>query len=150
MAISESCHIHLNKPAISGEHAFVYYDQDEFLVEDNNSSNWTRLNGLPISGISKFSLNDVIRVGDYTFTLVCEFSIEKGGKFYYLEIRKIQKSGGATYPSTDSVKMTVEEEVESKALEELNQKISSGEKAEEKVEKSSTSEKELKTSKEKG
>ena len=63
-----------------------------------------------------------------------------------MEIRKIQKSGGATYPSTDSVKMTVEEEVKSKALEELNQKISSGEKAEEKVEKSSTSEKELKTS----
>ena len=104
---SESCHIHLNKPAISGEHAFVNYDQDEFWVEDNNSSNGTRLNGLPISGQSKFSLNDVIRVGDYTFTLVCEFSIEKGGKFYYLEIRKIQKSGGATYPSTDSVKMTV-------------------------------------------
>ncbi|MCH2207939.1 MAG: FHA domain-containing protein [Lentisphaerales bacterium] len=147
---SDNCHIHINKPAISGEHAFIFYEQDDFWVEDNKSSNGTRLNGLPITGKSKLSLNDVVRVGDYTFTLVREFSIEKGGNFHYLEIRKIKQRGGASYPSTDSIKMKVDEDVKSKALEDFKKKISSDDKSAEKKketgEQSSKPEKEEKTS----
>lgn len=121
---SDNCHITINKPAISSEHANIFFEEDSFWVKDNDSCNGTRVNGLPISDKTKLNLNDVVRVGDYSFTLVCEYCINRG-RYYYLEIRKIKKSGGASFPSTDSIKMTVDEEVKSKALQEFKEKLKS-------------------------
>ena len=121
---SDNCHITIKKPAISSEHAHIYFEDDHFWVKDNDSCNGTRVNGLPISGKEKLNLNDVVRVGDYSFTLVCEYCINRG-RYYYLEIRKIQTSGGASFPSTDSIKMTIDEEVKSKVLQEFKGKLKS-------------------------
>ncbi len=59
--------IHVDNLAVSGHHAKIYWDNDKYVVEDNNSLNGTFLNN---RRISKAALkdDDVILVGKHTVT----------------------------------------------------------------------------------
>ena len=84
---SGSCHITIKKPEISSYHAVFYYEDDSFWLRDNDSANGTELNGKSVTGNNKLKFNDIIKIGDYYFTFVCEFVYGEGKKFF-LEIGK--------------------------------------------------------------
>ena len=45
--------IHVDNLAVSGHHAKIYWDQDKYVIEDNNSLNGTYLNNRRISKAAK-------------------------------------------------------------------------------------------------
>jgi len=59
--------IHVDNLAVSGHHAKIYWDNDKYVIEDNNSLNGTFLNN---RRISKAALkdDDVILIGKHTVT----------------------------------------------------------------------------------
>ena len=68
--------IHVDNLAVSGHHAKVYWEQDKYIVEDNNSLNGTYLNNRRISK-SALKDQDAILVGKHTVTFVDEW--KEGG-----------------------------------------------------------------------
>jgi FHA domain len=63
------CSVVLRSSFVSKQHAVVRYEGGQFLVEDLNSSNGTRVNGAPIS-IWQLTPGDRIEIGDQLFTFV--------------------------------------------------------------------------------
>jgi len=57
--------VQVDNLAVSGHHAKIYWDQDHFVIEDNNSLNGTYLNNRRISK-SQLKDNDVVLVGKHT------------------------------------------------------------------------------------
>lgn len=70
--------IHVDNLAVSGHHAKIYWDQDHYVVEDNNSLNGTYVNN---RRISKASLKDedVVLVGKHTIAFKDEWHEDAGG-----------------------------------------------------------------------
>src|SRR5438270_11755211 len=68
--------IHVDNLAVSGHHAKVYWEQDKYVIEDNNSLNGTYLNNRRISK-SALKDQDAILVGKHTVTFVDEW--KEGG-----------------------------------------------------------------------
>ena len=64
--------IHVDNLAVSGHHAKIYWDQDKYVIEDNNSLNGTYLNN---RRISKAALKDedVILIGKHTISFKDEW-----------------------------------------------------------------------------
>jgi predicted component of type VI protein secretion system len=64
--------IHIDNLAVSGHHAKIYWDQDHYVIEDNNSLNGTYLNN---RRVSKATLKDqdVILVGKHTLSFKDEW-----------------------------------------------------------------------------
>lgn len=64
--------IHVDNLAVSGHHAKIYWDQDKYVIEDNNSLNGTFLNN---RRISKAALKDedVILIGKHTIAFKDEW-----------------------------------------------------------------------------
>ena len=59
--------IHVDNLAVSGHHAKIYWDNDKYVIEDNNSLNGTFLNNRRISK-SALKDDDVILIGKHTVT----------------------------------------------------------------------------------
>lgn len=57
--------VQIDNPAVSGRHAKVYWEADQYLVEDNNSSNGTFVNNQRV-GKTALKDGDLIRVGKHT------------------------------------------------------------------------------------
>jgi pSer/pThr/pTyr-binding forkhead associated (FHA) protein len=68
--------IHVDNLAVSGHHAKIYWEQDKYIIEDNNSLNGTYLNNRRISK-SALKDQDAILVGKHTVTFVDEW--KEGG-----------------------------------------------------------------------
>ena len=64
--------IHVDNLAVSGHHAKIYWDQDKYVIEDNNSLNGTYVNN---RRISKTALKDedVILIGKHTISFKDEW-----------------------------------------------------------------------------
>ncbi len=62
--------IYLNDPYISKEHLKIYKSDNNFYIEDLNSSNGTVLNNREIKDISKLNNGDIIKIGDLEFLFV--------------------------------------------------------------------------------
>ena len=64
--------IQIDNLAVSGHHAKIYWDQDHFVIEDNNSLNGTFVNN---RRISKAALkdNDVVLIGKHTLAFKDEW-----------------------------------------------------------------------------
>jgi len=57
--------VQVDNLAVSGHHAKIYWDQDHFVIEDNNSLNGTYLNNRRISK-SQLKDSDVVLIGKHT------------------------------------------------------------------------------------
>ena len=64
--------VHIDNLAVSGHHAKVYWDQDKYVIEDNNSLNGTFVNN---RRVSKAALKDgdIVLVGKHTLTFQDEW-----------------------------------------------------------------------------
>jgi hypothetical protein len=97
---SSTSDIAIKKPEVSSQHATIFHEDGQFWVLDNDSVNGTRLNGLSIKGRNKLNFKDVIKVGSYSFTFICEYVGGKG-EVYYLEICKLKKEPTLSPDKTD-------------------------------------------------
>lgn len=64
--------VHIDNLAVSGHHAKIYWDQDHYVIEDNNSLNGTYLNN---RRVSKAALKDqdVVLIGKHTLSFKDEW-----------------------------------------------------------------------------
>src|SRR6266404_222262 len=92
--------IHVDNLAVSGHHAKIYWEQDKYIVEDNNSLNGTYLNNRRISK-SALKDQDAILVGKHTVTFVDEW---KEGGAQPSSAPAIEKTGPAL-PKMDATMM---------------------------------------------
>jgi len=58
--------------AVSGHHAKIYWDQDHYVIEDNNSLNGTYLNNRRISR-AQLKTEDSVLIGKHTVTFIDEW-----------------------------------------------------------------------------
>jgi pSer/pThr/pTyr-binding forkhead associated (FHA) protein len=65
--------IHVDNLAVSGHHAKIYWEQDKYVVEDNNSLNGTYLNNRRISK-SALKDKDAILIGKHTVSFIDEWN----------------------------------------------------------------------------
>jgi FHA domain len=61
----------LDDPQTSRRHARIFLKDDAFWIEDNKSTNGTRVNGEPIT-LHKLAANDQITIGDAVLTFVSD------------------------------------------------------------------------------
>jgi len=61
-----SNHIHLDNPAVSRFHAEVYRQGYPFFIEDKNSTNGVKVNGMTVSWKSDLKDGDMITIGKHT------------------------------------------------------------------------------------
>jgi pSer/pThr/pTyr-binding forkhead associated (FHA) protein len=64
--------IHIDNLAVSGHHAKIYWDQDKYVVEDNNSLNGTYVNNVRISR-QALKDGDAVLVGKHTIAFKDEW-----------------------------------------------------------------------------
>lgn len=64
------CPIVIGHPTVSGRHAVIYVEGDEFSLEDTGSRNGTFVNGCRVSERVQLNHNDVVRFGDATTRFV--------------------------------------------------------------------------------
>ena len=64
------CNLVLRDRMASRRHLRIFLDGDDFLVQDNDSSNGTYVNGVRITGIHKLRPDDVVLVGNHRFRFV--------------------------------------------------------------------------------
>jgi pSer/pThr/pTyr-binding forkhead associated (FHA) protein len=64
---SPGCQIQIEDPAVSKQHARLYFSGGKWFVEDLNSSNGTYVNSHPIQKPKILKPNDVIRFGTHSF-----------------------------------------------------------------------------------
>ena len=64
--------IHVDNLAVSGHHAKIYWEQDKYVIEDNNSLNGTYLNNRRISK-SALKDQDAILIGKHTVSFIDEW-----------------------------------------------------------------------------
>ncbi len=68
----DDCHVTLDDPRVSGQHAMVYFASGEFRVRDLNSTNGSLLNGSPLTEFA-YQDGDDLRVGKTVARLVVDF-----------------------------------------------------------------------------
>ena len=68
----------LDNPAVSGHHARIYWENERYFVEDNNSTNGTYLNGQPIRK-AELHHGDVIAVGKHSIEFTSQAAQERQG-----------------------------------------------------------------------
>ena len=68
--------IQVDNLAVSGHHAKIYWEQDKYVIEDNNSLNGTYLNNRRVSK-SALKDQDAILIGKHTVTFIDEW--QEGG-----------------------------------------------------------------------
>ena len=64
---SPGCQIQIEDPAVSKQHARLYFSDGKWFVEDLNSSNGTFVNAHPIQKPKCLKPNDIIRLGTHSF-----------------------------------------------------------------------------------
>jgi pSer/pThr/pTyr-binding forkhead associated (FHA) protein len=64
---SPGCQIQIEDPAVSKQHARLYFSDGKWLVEDLNSANGTFVNSHPIQKPKILKPNDVIKFGTHSF-----------------------------------------------------------------------------------
>ena len=64
--------IHIDNLAVSGHHAKIYWDQDKYVIEDNNSLNGTYVNNVRISR-QALKDGDAVLVGKHTIAFKDEW-----------------------------------------------------------------------------
>lgn len=67
---SDSCHLWLNHPAVSDEHAYLYVQEGEVVLEDAGSAAGTELDGYPIEEPVFAPAGSRIRVGPYELEVI--------------------------------------------------------------------------------
>lgn len=67
---SDTCHLWLNHPAVSEEHAYLYVQDGEVVVEDAGSAAGTELDGYPIGEPVFAPAGSLIRVGPYELEVI--------------------------------------------------------------------------------
>lgn len=68
----DECHVKLDDPRVSGQHAMVYFASGEFRVRDLSSTNGSLLNGSPLTEFA-YQDGDDLRVGKTVVRLVVDF-----------------------------------------------------------------------------
>lgn len=58
------CDVVINKPMVSAAHCILMREGSKLMVEDNNSTNGTLLNGKPLNHLVELKNNDVLTLGD--------------------------------------------------------------------------------------
>ena len=58
------CDVVVPKPMVSSVHCILTKDNDKLMVEDNNSTNGTFLNGKPLKHVVEVKNNDMLTLGD--------------------------------------------------------------------------------------
>ena len=58
------CDVVVPKPMVSSVHCILTRDRDKVMVEDNNSTNGTLLNGKPLKHVVEVKNNDMLTLGD--------------------------------------------------------------------------------------
>ena len=58
------CDVVVPKPMVSSVHCILTKDKDKLMVEDNNSTNGTFLNGKPLKHVVEVKNNDMLTLGD--------------------------------------------------------------------------------------
>lgn len=58
------CDVVVPKPMVSSVHCILTRDKDKLMVEDNNSTNGTFLNGKPLKHVVEVKNNDMLTLGD--------------------------------------------------------------------------------------
>lgn len=58
------CDVVLNEPMVSSSHCIIFREKNKLMLEDNNSTNGTMLNGKPAKHIIEIKNNDVLTLGD--------------------------------------------------------------------------------------
>jgi len=64
---SPGCQIQIEDPAVSKQHARLYFSEGKWFVEDLNSSNGTYVNSHPIQKPRSLKPNDILRIGTHSF-----------------------------------------------------------------------------------
>ncbi|MEQ8196603.1 MAG: FHA domain-containing protein [Clostridiaceae bacterium] len=60
----------LNDSFVSGYHAKLYIRNEDFYVEDLNSTNGTFVNGLKLDGSKKLNISDELKIGTVVFRVI--------------------------------------------------------------------------------
>lgn len=60
----------LSDPFVSGNHAKIYFKNDEYIIEDLGSTNGTILNGEALEEKSYLIIDDEIKIGELIFKVV--------------------------------------------------------------------------------
>ncbi|MEQ8155130.1 MAG: FHA domain-containing protein [Clostridiaceae bacterium] len=60
----------LNDSFVSGYHAKLYIRNEDFYVEDLNSTNGTFVNGLKLNGSKKLNISDELKIGTVVFRVI--------------------------------------------------------------------------------
>ncbi len=58
------CDVVVPKPMVSSVHCILVKDKNKLMVEDNNSTNGTLLNGKPLKHVVELKNNDMLTLGD--------------------------------------------------------------------------------------
>lgn len=58
------CDVVVPKPMVSSVHCILVRDKNKLMVEDNNSTNGTLLNGKPLKHVVELKNNDMLTLGD--------------------------------------------------------------------------------------
>ena len=88
----KNCHIELNDPSVSRQHARIEFSQSGFTINDLNSSNSTFINDIKVTQ-QKLCSGDLIQIGHTIFKFLSSEHIEKQ---YHEEIYSMMISDGLT------------------------------------------------------
>lgn len=61
---SQNCDLHIENSTVSSNHARIYYSQNQWWIEDSNSSNGSRLNSIDISIPTVLTNQDELELGN--------------------------------------------------------------------------------------
>jgi len=67
----------IDEPLVSSKHAWVELDGIAYVIVDNNSTNGTFINDLPISGRKMLQNGDVIQIGNTKLNFIIQFEGQK-------------------------------------------------------------------------
>jgi hypothetical protein len=73
IGVEKSCDVVLSDSAVSGTHAVVMYRADEYVIEDQLSTNGSFVNGEDLGprGVRNLTDGDTLKVGDTTLVFKC-------------------------------------------------------------------------------
>ena len=64
-----ACDLCIQDETVSAKHALLYYRKNQWWVEDNQSSNGTLLNGLPVETATVLTSGDLLKLGSVTISI---------------------------------------------------------------------------------
>jgi pSer/pThr/pTyr-binding forkhead associated (FHA) protein len=67
----ESCDIVLRFPNVSAIHCRMWFDDGHWYIEDQNSRNGTRINGVKLTGAAQLDDGDTLSIAKLLFQLRC-------------------------------------------------------------------------------